>query len=128
LALRAPAPSEQESVGALVSRLGSDVTRIVRAEIHLVQLRLAAALRVVKAGGSGLAVAAVMALGGIGALVAGLVLLLALVLPTWAAALAVGGGLLLVGAVLGLIEVRVVAGGVGEALGPLDAEERLHGE
>jgi hypothetical protein len=99
----------------------------VRAEIHLLQLRLAAALRVVRAGGSGLVVAAVMAFGGIGALVAGLVLLLALVLPAWAAALAVGGGLLLVGAVLGLIEMRVVTGGVSEALGPIDAEERLRG-
>ena len=128
MALRVPAPNEQESVGALVLRLRDDVTRIVRAETHLLQLRLSAALRVAKAGGPGLAVAGVMALGGVGAIIAGLILLVALVLPAWAAALAVGGGFLLVGAILALVEVRVVTGGMNEALAPVDGEELRHGQ
>ena len=131
-ALRAPVPSEQESVGALVQRLGADVTRIVRAEIAALQLRLTAALRVFKAAGGGLLAALLIGLAGFGAVVAGIVLVVALVIPTWVAAFAVGGGFLVVAAVLVAIEIRVLTHGVNEALTPmngtaLDRESR-HGE
>ena len=131
-ALRAPVPSEQESVGALVQRLGADVTHIVRAEIAALQLRLAAALRVFKAAGGGLVAALLIGLAGFGAVVAGIVLAVALVIPTWIAAFAVGGGLLIVAAILVAIEIRVLTHGVNEALTPVDGtaleRESRHGQ
>lgn len=50
--LRAPTPADQP-VGALVSRVGTDVARLIRAEIALVQLRVTAALRAVREAGVG---------------------------------------------------------------------------
>ena len=60
----------------------------------------------------------VLGLGGVGALVAGLVTLLARWLPVWGAAFLVGGGLLLAAVVLGRIEVRMLSREVGNALAP----------
>jgi putative superfamily III holin-X len=125
---RAPLPGDQETVGVLVQRLGTDVGRIVRAEIGLVQLRATSALPVVKAAGSGLVAAAVLGIAGFGALTAGVVLIVATVLPAWLAALAVGGGLLVIAAVLVGIEVHVLNRGVGEALSPIEGgAEVSHG-
>ena len=120
MALRAPVPSEEESVGALIQRIGTDVSRIVRAEIRLLQFRASEAGRVVKDAGIGLGAAIVLALAGIGALTAGIVLLVAALMPVWLAAFAVGGGFILVAAVILLIEVRVVTRGVGEVLTPVE--------
>ena len=113
--LRAPEPSE-ESVGALVVRLRTDVERIVRAEAALVQLRLTSALQVIKAAGMGLLAALLLGAGGFGALVAGGVLVLAASIPAWIAAFAVGGGLLVIAAVVAAVELRVLGRGVGESL------------
>jgi hypothetical protein len=130
-ALGAPTPSEQESVGALVARLSDDVTRIVRAEIALLQLRASTALAAVKAASTLLIAGLLLALGGVGALISALVLAVALVLPGWAAALAVGGGLLLLAAVLLAVQIRVLTRGVSEAFVPAvtetRAEEAAHG-
>jgi Putative Actinobacterial Holin-X, holin superfamily III len=120
VALRAPLPNEQESVGALIQRVGTDVSRIVRAEIRLLQLRVTEAGRVVKDAGIGLGAAVVLALAGFGALTAGIVLLVAALMPVWLAAFAVGGGFVLIAAVILLIEVRVVTRGVGEVLTPVE--------
>jgi hypothetical protein len=120
VALRAPLPNEQESVGALIQRVGTDVSRIVRAEIRLLQLRVTEASRVVKDAGIGLGAAVVLALAGFGALTAGIVLLVAALMPVWLAAFAVGGGFVLIAAVILLIEVRVVTRGVGEVLTPVE--------
>lgn len=131
-ALRAPTPSEPESVGALVQRLSADVTRIVRAEIALFQLRLTAALRIFKAAGGGLVAAAVLGLAGFGIVMAGVVMVVATVISPWLAAFAVGGGLLLIAAVLVAIELRVLTQGVQDALAPVNgtapAGESHHGE
>ena len=117
---RAPLPGEQESVGALVQRLGTDVSRIVRAEIALVQLRATSTLQVVKAAGGGLVAAAVLGLAGFGAVTAGVVLIVATVIPAWLAAFAVGGGLLVIAAILIGVELHVLNRGVGEALSPIE--------
>ena len=90
------------STGELVARLSEQVSRLVRTELRLAQLELAdkgkrAGIGVALFGGGGL-----LALYGVGAIVAGLVLLLALALPAWAAALIVGGVLLAVAGVLAL--------------------------
>ena len=134
-ALRAPvppAPSDQESVGALVQRLGTDVTRIVRAEIAAFQVRLTAALRVFKAAGGGLLGAVLIGLAGFGTVVAGIVLLVATLIPAWIAALAVGGAFLVIAGVLIAIELRVLTQGVSEALSPVNGHaperESRHGQ
>jgi uncharacterized membrane protein YqjE len=121
VALRAPLPTEQESVGALIQRIGTDVSRIVRAEIRLMQLRVTESGRVVKEAGIGLGAAVVLALAGFGALTAGIVLLVAALMPVWLAAFAVGGGFILIAAVILLIEVRSVTRGVADVLTPVEA-------
>jgi hypothetical protein len=126
-ALRAPAPTDQESVGALVQRLGTDVTRIVRAEIALIQLRVSGALQAVRAAGVGLVAGVVLGLGGFGALTAGVVLVVATLMPAWLAAFAVGAGLVLAAAVILTLDVRFLNREVTEALAPIDAKEEAHG-
>lgn len=121
-ALGAPARHDEESVGALVTRVGTDVQRIVRAETRLVQARVNAIAGVFRAASAGLAVALVCALAGLGALVAGIVLVVGLVLPLWAAALVVAGGFLVVAMVVTLVEIRVVRNGMREALASADEQ------
>lgn len=121
MALPKARASDQESLGELVQRLRADVTRILETELRLFRVRVQAALDVLRAAGIGLIAAAVLALGGVGAIVAGGVLLLALVLPVWIAAFAIGGGLLVVAGVLTAVEVRVVRHGVNEAMAPVEA-------
>jgi len=117
-ALRIQTPTDQESVTALVSRLGDDLARILRAEAALFRLHFYAGLEAVRARGGFLATGVVLGLGGVGALVAGLVTLLAHWLPAWGAAFLVGGGLLLVAMLLGTIEIPKLSREVGNALAP----------
>ncbi|HUR06628.1 MAG TPA: phage holin family protein [Nonomuraea sp.] len=87
----------------LVNDLSEQVSRLVRDELRLARLELTRKGK--RAGfGAGLFGAAGMAafFGG-AALVATVILLLALVLPAWAAAALVAGALFVVAAVLGLI-------------------------
>src|SRR6185503_4915215 len=98
----------------------------VHAEIGLFQLRIAAALEAAKSAGIGLAAAAVLGLTGFGVLMAGVVMVLATVMQAWIAALAVGGGLIVIAAILIAVEVRVLTRGVNEALSPV--EELGHGK
>jgi len=123
-ALGAPAPTDQESVGGLVSRLGTDLTRIVRAELALSQVRLAAALDVLKVSGGWLGLGVLIALAGVGVLTVGLVALLARQLPLWLAALVVGGFLALVAAALIVVQGRKLTDGVREALTFTEHPER----
>jgi hypothetical protein len=115
-----PAPTDHESVGALFQRLGADVERIVRLEVALVQLRLTAAVDVLRAAGSGIIAASVLGLTGFGVIMAGVVIVLATVIPAWLAAFTVGGTLVVVAAVVAAVEIRVLSHGVGEALSPAD--------
>jgi membrane protein len=119
-ALRATAPSEQESVGALVARLGGDVGRVVRAELALVQVRTEAALGALKAAGGGLAFGLALALVGFGAVTAGGVLVVAVWLPLWLAAFVVGGAILLVALAITWLEIRSLGHGVRRALAPAE--------
>lgn len=122
--LRAPPPTDQP-VTALVSRLGNDVGRIVRAEIALVQLRLTVILRALRAVGAGLIASALLGMAGVGALSGGVVLLMAQWIPVWVSALAVGGVLLLLAVLVGTTQTRRLSADLREALGPL---ETLHGK
>src|SRR5438445_7977448 len=91
---RARVPSEQESLADLVQRLRADITRIFETELRLFRVRLQSGLDAVRAAGIGLVAGVVLALEGVGAVVAGIVLVLATVIPAWIAAFAVGGALL----------------------------------
>ncbi len=94
--------------GELVSRLSQQVSQLVRDELRLALAELKQKGK--RAGiGAGLAGAAgVISLFGLGALVVAVIAALALVLPVWAAALIVGGVLLVLAGLLGLAGVGQV--------------------
>ncbi len=95
--------------GELVQQMSEQVSRLVREELRLAQLELAqkgkrAGIGVGLFGGSGL-----LSLYGLAAIIAGVALLLALVLPAWAAALIVGAVLLATAGALALLGKRQVS-------------------
>ena len=94
--------------GELVSRLSKQVSQLVRDELRLALAELKQKGK--RAGiGAGLPGAAGMiSLFGLGALVVAMIAALALVLPVWAAALIVGGVLLVLAGLLGLAGVGQV--------------------
>ena len=116
---RAPEPADLP-VGALVSRLGTDLTRILRAEIALVQLRLTVVVRALRDAGTVLVASALLGVTGVAALGASLILLIAHWVPAWVSALVVGGMLLAVALLLAGSQVRAVGHDVREALEPVE--------
>ncbi|GAB3141192.1 phage holin family protein [Micromonospora sonneratiae] len=101
---RAPArPVAEQSTGELVQRAAEQISRLVRDEMALARAELVekgrhAGLGVGLFGGGG-----ILAFFGAGTLVAAFVLLLALVLPAWAAALVVAVALFVLAAIFALI-------------------------
>lgn len=96
-------PASDASTGELVSRLGEQVSTLIRSELRLAQAELQekgkrAGIGVGLFGGAGL-----VALLGAGALVACAILALALVVDAWLAALIVGVVLLAVAGILALV-------------------------
>src|SRR4029077_14187280 len=92
----------------------------VETELRLIRVRVQAGLDALRAAGLGLLFAAALGLAGLGAIVAGVVLVLGTVLPVWIAAFAVGGGFLVLAGTLVAVEVRVIRHGVNEALASFD--------
>ncbi len=90
------------STAELVRRAIDQVQTLVRDEVALAKAELAAKARSAAMGGGLFGGAAILGLYGGGALIAGAVLALALALPAWAAALIVGGVLLLLAGLLAL--------------------------
>jgi hypothetical protein len=117
--VRAPELADQP-VGALVSRLGADLGRILHAEIALVQLRLAVVLRALRDAGGILVASALLAVTGVGALGAGLILVVAWWIPVWVSAFAVGGTLLITALLLAATQTQAVRRDVREALAPME--------
>jgi len=96
-------------VGELVQQMSEQMSRLVREELRLAQLELAqkgkrAGIGAGLFGGSGL-----LCLYGVAAIIAGVALLLALVVPAWAAALIVGGALLALAGAFALLGKRQVS-------------------
>jgi len=88
--------------GELVTRLAAQVSDLVRGELELARTELTAKGKRVGAGAGLAGAGGVVALYGLGALIAAAIAALALVWPVWLAALAVGVVVLVVGGVLAL--------------------------
>jgi uncharacterized membrane protein YqjE len=98
-----PRPEGEPSLGQLVGKMTETVSALVRDEIQLAQTQLAEKGKALGTGGALFAVAGLFALFGLGWLLHAAFLALALVVPGWAAALIVAGGVLLIAAVAALV-------------------------
>lgn len=104
-----PKPAEAASAGELVSRLSQQLTTLVRDEMRLAQAELTQKGK--KAGiGAGLfGGAGVVALYGVGALVAAAIIALSLAVTAWLAAVIVAVVLFIVAGVLALVGKKEVS-------------------
>ena len=98
-----PATSPGGSTAELVKQLSEQVVRLVRDELRLAQLEMSrkgkrAGLGIGMFGGSGL-----LALYGLGCLLAAAIIGLAAAVPAWLAALIIGAGLLAVSSAAALL-------------------------
>lgn len=89
-------------VGVLVTRLAEQIPQLVRHELRLAQAELKRKGKRIGIGVGLAGAGGLIALYGLGALVAAAIAALALVLPVWAAALIAGGVVLSLAAVLAL--------------------------
>ncbi|MDQ2584243.1 phage holin family protein [Saccharothrix yanglingensis] len=97
------ATDREPSTAELVSRLSEQVSRLARDEIRLAAVEMREKGKRVGTGAGLFGGAGVLAWFGLGAVIAGLILLLATVLPAWAAAFIVAAAVLLVAGVLALV-------------------------
>lgn len=93
---------ESATTGELISRLSAQLSQLVRSELELAKAELAAKGKRAGAGAGLAGAGGVVALFGVGALVAAAIAALALVLPVWLAALIIGVVLLAVAGGLAL--------------------------
>ncbi len=99
---KSPSGLEDVPTGELVNRLASQVSELVRGELELARSELAAKGKRAGAGAGLAGAGGVIALYGLGALIAAAVAALALVWPVWLAALVVGVVVLVVAGALAL--------------------------
>lgn len=99
----APTPPPDPSTGELVSQLSSEVSRLVRDELQLAQIEVAGKAKKAGIGVGMFGAAGIVALYGVGVLLAAIVLALALVMDAWLAALVVAVVLFVVAAVAALL-------------------------
>ena len=100
---------DEASLGELMQRLSQQTATLVRQEIRLAQVEMQQKGKQVGIGAGLFGGAALVALGGFGALIAGLVLALAEAMDTWAAALVVAGGLFVLAALMALFGKKEVS-------------------
>jgi uncharacterized membrane protein YqjE len=91
------------STGELVSQLSEQTTRLIRDELRLAQLELTAKGKRAGMGAGLFGGAGMLALYGVGCLIAAVILALAGPVPDWLAALIVGAALLAVAGVAALM-------------------------
>lgn len=89
-------PDRSASTGELVSRLSQEVTALVRGELDLARLEMSQKAKRAGTGVGAFGAAGVVALYGVGVLIATAILALSLALDAWLAALIVAVVLLLV--------------------------------
>jgi MFS family permease len=95
--------TDSRSTADLLRDFSDQLTRLVRDEMQLAKAELEAKGKRLGFGAGLLGLAGVLAIYAGGALLLGVVLLLALVLPAWAAALIVGAAVAVVAGVLALV-------------------------
>lgn len=104
----APPPAAEPSTAELVQRASEQISRLVRDEFALARAELTEKGRHAGLGAGLFGGGGVLAVYGVGALIATLTLALALAMPAWLAALIVAAALLLVAGVLAMIGRREV--------------------
>jgi uncharacterized membrane protein YqjE len=109
------AAENESSTGELVSRLSEDVSRLVRDELQLAQVEVTGKAKKAGMGAGMFGVAGILALYGVGVMIATAILALALVLDAWLAALIVGVVLLAAAGIAALLGKKRVS----EATPPL---------
>ena len=92
-----------QPVGELVKQLSEQATRLARQEVELARVELSAKGRRAGLGAGMFGGAGIVALFGLGALTAGVILVLSTVLEAWLSAFIVAGGYALLAGILALI-------------------------
>jgi len=98
-----PASAGEPSTGELVSRLSSEVSQLVRDELRLAQLEVSGKAKKAGLGVGMFGAAGLLALYGVGVLIATAILALALAMDAWLAALIIGVVLLATAGVAALV-------------------------
>ncbi|MBM9459134.1 phage holin family protein [Nocardioides sp. zg-536] len=98
-----PSSSGDPSTGELVSQLSAEVSRLVRDELRMAQLEVSGKAKKMGIGAGMFGAAGLLALYGVGVLIATAVLALALALDAWLAALIVAVVLLLAAGIAALL-------------------------
>ena len=98
-----PAVGPDASAGELVKNLTEQVSRLIRDELKLAEFEMTSKAKRMGRGAGMFGGSGLMALYGIGCLLAAAIIGLASVLPAWAAALIVGGALLVIAGVAALL-------------------------
>jgi MFS family permease len=98
-----PADAAETSTGDLVKNLSEQVSRLIRDELKLAEYEMTAKAKRAGRGAGMFGGSGLFALYGIGCLLAAAILGLAGVVPGWAAALIVGGALLIVAGIAALL-------------------------
>ena len=98
-----PAVSPEASAGELVRHLTEQVSRLIRDELKLAEYEMTRKAKRMGRGAGMFGGSGLVALYGIGCLLAAAIIGLASVVPAWAAALIVGGALLLIAGVAALL-------------------------
>jgi hypothetical protein len=98
-----PAVGPDASAGELVKHLSEQVSRLIRDELKLAEHEMTRKAKRMGRGAGMFGGSGLVALYGIGCLLAAAIIGLASVLPAWAAALIVGGALLVIAGVAALL-------------------------
>ena len=98
-----PAVGPDASAGELVKNLSEQVSRLIRDELKLAEYEMTTKAKRIGRGAGMFGGSGLVALYGVGCLLAAAIIGLAIVLPAWAAALIVGGALLVVAGVVALM-------------------------
>lgn len=96
-------PTSQASTGELIAQASDDISTLIRSEIQLAKKDLATSGKRLGIGAGMFGFAGMLALYGLGALVAAGILGIAQELDAWLAALIVGGGLFVLAGLAALI-------------------------
>jgi hypothetical protein len=99
-------PKSEASTGELITQLSSQLSRLVRDEMHLAQKEFQQSAKRAGVGAGLLSAAGLLAFFGVAGLITAAIAAVALVLPVWAAALIVGGAVLSASGITALVSKR----------------------